>query len=98
METLISEVNETKAYEFRGMTIPVHMVEALERYIYKRIKPGDFLTAVLSNDLFTACGRADSDNARILPAYAAYLYNEAPSACWGSVEKVKIWLNPENKE
>ena len=98
METIATDTNETKAYEFRGMTIPVHMVEALERYIQKRIKPGSFLTAVLSNDLFGACGRADSDNAQILPAYAAYLYNEAPAACWGSVEKVQNWLCPENKE
>jgi len=79
-------------YTFRGMTIPEHMMASLHRYIEKRIPPGGFLTAVLTNDLAEACGRADDDNLRILPAYIAYLYNEAPGGCWGSPESVKSWL------
>ena len=83
----------TKPYEFRGMIIPGHMVESLERYIQRRIQPGHFLSAVISNDLQESCARADSDNQKILPAYVAYLYNEAPGACWGSPEKMQNWLN-----
>jgi hypothetical protein len=79
-------------YTFRGMTIPAHMIASLQRYIEKRIQPGGFLTAVLSNDLLGACERADDDNLRILPAYMGYLYNEAPGGCWGSPDTVKEWL------
>jgi hypothetical protein len=80
------------AYEFRGMVISEHMMEALQRYIQKRIRPGGFLTAVLANDLQAAVARADSDNLPNIPAFAAYLYNEVPSNCHGSYEIVASWL------
>ena len=80
----------------REFYIPDRMMGGLRRYIEKRIKPGNFLTAVLQNDLREACGRADKENIRNLPAYVAYLYNEAPSTCWGSPERVTDWLQPGN--
>ena len=82
----------TKAYCFQEFYIPERMMEGIWRYIEHRVTPGDFLTAVLCNDLAEACGRADDENMRNLPAYVAYFYNEAPSLCWGSSEKVEKWL------
>ena len=79
-------------YQFRGFHIPEHMLEALSRYIDGHQPVGDFLTAVLKNDLRDACGRADDTNLANLPAFVAYLYNVAPSDCSGSPEKVKAWL------
>lgn len=79
-------------YRFRNFAIPAHMLESLTRYIRHGLPVGDFLTAVLSNDLSEACGRADDNNLANLPAYAAYLYNEAPSPCHGSRAKVDAWL------
>jgi len=83
-------------YQFRGFTIPEHMMWPLRRYIEDHSSVGDFLTAVLQNDLKEAVGRADDHNLANLPAYIGYLYNEAPSPCWGSPQKVKEWL--ANKE
>lgn len=80
------------AYEYEGFTISEHMMDALQRYIRDRIPPGGFLMAVLENNLASAVGRADLINRRNLPAFAAYLYNNAPSDCWGSPEKVAKWL------
>lgn len=80
------------AYTFRHFYIPGHMMESLRRYIDKGIAPGHFLTAVLEHDLFEAVGRADDENLANLPAYVAYLYNEAPGPCHGSPEKVAEWL------
>jgi hypothetical protein len=53
---------------------------------------GDFLRALLSNDLLEAVGRADHLNTWLLPIYVGYLYNEFPSPAWGSREKVDAWL------
>jgi hypothetical protein len=53
---------------------------------------GDFLRAVLSNDLMGAVGRADDDNLRALPAIASYIYNELPGNCHGSREIVSAWI------
>ena len=71
--------------------IPEYMIGGLERWINHHIKPGDFLCAVLANDLTEACGRADDTNQHILFAYVEFLHNYAPSQCWGSPEKVRQW-------
>jgi hypothetical protein len=52
---------------------------------------GDFLRAVLSNNLMEAMGRADGYNVRTLPAICAYVYNELPSPSHGSPEAVREW-------
>lgn len=84
------------AYRFRGFTIPRYMLEVLKRYIKDGDKPGDFLTAVICNDLFLAIGRADDHNLINLPAYIGYLHNEAPPYCWGSREKMQNWINSKS--
>jgi hypothetical protein len=76
-------------------SIPENMQNALKRYVLDGIKPGNFLTAVLHNDLFDAVGRADSVNLPLLPVYVRWLYNVAPGGCWGSKENVAAWLARE---
>jgi hypothetical protein len=66
--------------------------EGLERYANERIYTGDFLYAVLTNDLFGAVGRADEENQRDIVEICSYVYNELPAGCWGSEEKVGKWL------
>lgn len=79
-------------YRFQEFYIPDRMMPGIKRYIEEKVQPGDFLTAVIQNDLSEACAKADDENMRNLPAYMAYFYNQAPSACWGSKEKMKAWL------
>ena len=52
---------------------------------------GDFLRAVLSNDLMGAVGRADEYNRLTLWVIVSYVYNVLPSICHGSPEKVAAW-------
>jgi len=87
---------EMKIYRFEEFYIRENMMDSLQRYINEKVPVGDFLTAVLENNLSEACGRADDENLRNIPAYVAYLYNEAPSPCWGSPGKVKEWLSIDN--
>lgn len=79
-------------YRFREFEIPAHMVESLRGYVEHKWAPGGFLSAILENDFKAACGRADDDNLRALPAYAAYLVNEMPAISHGSRERVQAWL------
>lgn len=71
---------------------------ALVRYVNHKIPTGGFLLAVLKNDLKEACGRADMTNRYRLFEIVSYCYNEIPNDCWGSPEKVEIWLNKKQKE
>ena len=79
-------------YEFRGFRIPDYMCDGLLNYVERGIPPGDFLTAVICNDLFEAIGRADETNTNNLPAYIGWFYNEAPSRCWGSKKLFEEWI------
>ena len=79
-------------YELQIYEIPHGMRDSLERYVNGRIKPGDFLQAVIKNDLKESVLLADYENMANLPAYVNYFYNHAPSICWGSAKKMEAWL------
>ena len=71
--------------------IPEHMQMGMARYVLFGVAPGDFLQAVLRNDLMGAAGQADSINALNLFEYAVFLRSAAPSTCWGSESAVTEW-------
>lgn len=75
--------------------IPPYMWGGVKRYMVDRIPPGDFLTALFSNDLMDAFGRADDENSANMRRYCQFLYNYAPRGSYGSREAVRAWLNPE---
>lgn len=69
-----------------------YLVESLTLYIERGVPTGGFLNAVLCNDLREASGRADVFNKHRIFELVQWLYNEAPSPCWGSPENVEAWL------
>ncbi len=81
------------SYTFRHWYIPERMMEGIQLYVEHGIYPGHFLRAVICNDLQEAVVRADDENVENLQAYVAYFCNEVPSDCWGSVQKMKDWIN-----
>ncbi len=80
-------------YRFREFYIPPRMMSSIRRYIDNGDPVGDFLSAVISNNLKEAVGRADDENLANLPAYVAYFYNEAPGNSWGTPETMQAWLD-----
>lgn len=84
-----------ETYEFWGKSVPTNIMKGLERYINHKSPVGQFLTAVLENNLFEACSRADENSIEGLPAIVGFIYNEAPGNCWGSKEIVEKWLGGE---
>lgn len=85
-------LNKDGSYEFRGFTISPTMVEDIRTYIDHGVDPGNFLSAVICNNLKEAVGRADDADMAALPAFVAFFYNEAPSACWGSLDKMTKYM------
>jgi hypothetical protein len=71
---------------------PAVIVESLKRYADHGVPTGDFLRAVLENDLKEAVGRADHINGPALAHIVSYCYNEIPSTSWGSPAKVEAWI------
>ena len=73
--------------------LPIGLQDGMKRYIEQGYQGGHFLYYVLSNDLIGAVNRADSENIKLLPDIVKWIYNEAPSGCFGSDVKVKAWLD-----
>lgn len=78
--------------------IPSYMWGGVKRYMVDRIPPGDFLTALFSNDLMEAFGRADDENQSNMRRYCQFLYNYAPRGSYGSPENVRAWLKGESND
>ena len=72
-------------------TCPDHVRDSLQLYIEQGYGPGGFLYSVLSNDLMAAVSRADNTSLAVLPAMVSWLYNEVPTACYGSPQRVRSW-------
>jgi hypothetical protein len=72
--------------------IPLHMQDALAGYLLYGQRVGHFLTALLSNDLKEAVARADDTNVTHFREYMMFLYNRAPSDCFGSPQAHAAWL------
>lgn len=84
---------ELSRFSFHGLRVPARMRDPLILYLVWHEQPGSFLTAVLTNNLAEACFHADDENIKLLHVYAAFLYNHAPAASWGSPEAVEQWLS-----
>lgn len=73
--------------------IPDYMIEGVVQYVMYGKPSGGFLMSVFSNDLMGAMARADSTNQVYIKQYCDLLYNQLPSPCHGSSERVQAWIN-----
>jgi hypothetical protein len=73
-------------------SVPVALLDGLELYATRGVPTGDFLRAVLSNDLRMAVGRADDRSLAALREIVMFTYNEMPPLCQGSPERVASWI------
>lgn len=78
-------------YDVNYSLIPEHMREGVRTYLEHGQRPGDFLIAVLENNLVQSVARADHINITQIVEWVKFLYNEMPIGSWGSREKVKAW-------
>lgn len=54
--------------------------------------PGDFINAVLENNLIEAFRCADAENTEDMHEIVSFVYNEMPCGCYGSAEAIKKWI------
>ena len=77
--------------------LPLHMQYGFMLWIEYGIKPGDFGWAVITNNLFNAYNHADHTNLARMKDIIMFFYNDAPSQCYGSLEKAKMWIESKNE-
>ena len=84
--------------EINYETLPnQYVADGIRNYIETGRPMGGFLTAVFENDLFDAVGKADLGNRRDLADLVIWIFNNAPSGCWGSEKKVYQWKGLNNE-
>lgn len=91
-------LHEEALAKLKEYGVPSHMHGGLIRWVEEGTRPGHFLTAVITNDLKTACIYADEQSAEGLSKIVMWLYNQAPSGCWGYEGALKHWTMPMEPE
>lgn len=71
--------------------VPTHLQPGLLLWVEKGVRPGGFLSAVLSNDLFVAAQRGDELSFIGLPALCRFLTKHAPEGSFGSPQFYRNW-------
>jgi len=75
------------------VNIPEYTLESILNYVNTKVPTGDFLYAVLTNNLTEAIFRADLNNSRALKDIVKYCFWRIPHNCWGSKKEVEDWVN-----
>lgn len=78
--------------DLKNCGVPRHMHSAYINYIFNGVPPGDFLTAVLSNQLKEAFSRADDLNTAHMQNHVRFLYEHAPIGCWYNPRNIDMWI------
>ena len=86
------EIESTEPYRFREWELSADVANVLRAYALRHVRPRDeTIEAAICNEFGMAALSASGDLARNLPALAAWLYWEAPSACHGSRARFHGW-------
>lgn len=85
------ELTEEELVPLRD-SVPMHLHCAIIGYIEQGQPVGHFLTALLGNQLVETIKRADGVNILQLREIVDWFIGYAPAPCWGSPEKVALWL------
>lgn len=77
--------------EIDYVLLPAHLRGGMQRYLEEGMLPGQFLQAVLKNDLAGTFSRADHESQAALVDIVAWLHMECPGTAWGNEEKMLAW-------
>ena len=86
------KTESTSPYIHRGTELPEHLRESIDAYVQHGRPVGDFLKAVIENDLARAVAMADEEGLHKLVAIVGYLYNRCPASCWGGPIIYRTWI------
>lgn len=81
--------------KLRQCGIPETMHDGVIDYVLHGLRPGHFLSAVLSNDLHEAVRRADAPNQAALAGYVQFFAHYVPASMWGSPARFEAWLRAQ---
>ncbi len=78
--------------------IPKHLQNGLAEYLTNGIRPGNFLTSCLENNLYKAIFCADMKSLEKIRNIMMFLWIEIPATAWGNPTTIKKWMNERRKK
>jgi hypothetical protein len=78
--------------------VPERIVRGIKAYVEERQPVGQFIQAVICNDLTEAFSRADDEVVRCLHGIVKLFYNQVPGNAWKSKKRYEAWLNREDQK
>ena len=69
-----------------------HIIKPLMDYYFHGRPTGGFIKGILTNDLFSAAGRADTNSFLALKAICTFVFSELSAKCWGDEEAYNEWI------
>lgn len=88
-----------KRFSFRGIELPEATKAELKHYVETGEVPSNFMQACIDNNLHKACCLADeSDEMQFAGVIMAWLHNEAPRNCWGTMGVRLLWQKAKRLE
>lgn len=88
------ELRVEEGYSFNGVQLPDELFNEIHAYVYEHKRPREFISAVIEMNMVKAINSCLYDIG-ILQAVIGYFHNETTFACYGSKEKMDIWLAVE---
>ena len=76
---------------FDGTLLPEYMLEGVIRFVLYGLRPGDFLCAMLQNDVRIALHHADGRNRSALATWLYWFERALPGQCWGTLARFETW-------
>jgi hypothetical protein len=71
--------------------VPEHMRTGVELWIEDGVLTGGFLSALVYNDFHGAIKHADMQSLPALIDLCRFIWNYAPTECWGNIDRVTKW-------
>jgi hypothetical protein len=96
--SLFNEVSQVERI-LGNLVVPEHTVEALDDYFIRGYRPGNFITCILTNNLYGAVASADFKNRHAIYEIVILLTNtsKVPSGSYGDIQAINNWINDFDK-
>lgn len=88
LESAVKTMERCSSWKLLPQTSRNELIE----YVLRGTRPGEFLYAVLINDLIASAQRADHANINCLRCWAQVMVWGVPMACRGTEELVENWI------
>jgi hypothetical protein len=89
---LIDYDDDMKGLDYVGMLFSEDMKQSMSNYLFRGLRPGGHLEAMLAHDYERAFWNADTHSRTVIWATARWIHNHAPAISHGNYDMIQNWI------